>query len=81
MAAGGLCFDAGDLEVCCFEVAGECFGLGAGADVEALDLLPVGTDQARLKDFVARGRQLGNDRPVFLRDEFFDFELAVADQP
>ena len=80
IATGRLCLDAGNLEVCVFEVAGKGFRLGARADVEALDLLPVGADQARLEDFVTRGRQLGDDRPVFLGDEFFDFELAIADQ-
>ena len=69
------------MKVRVFEVAREGFGFGAGADVEPLDLLAVGADQARLEDFVARRRELGDDRPVFLGDEFFDFELAVADQP
>ncbi len=68
------------LEDCVLEIAGEGFRLGARADVEALDLLPVGADQARFEDFVARGRQLGDDRPIFLGDEFLDFELAVADK-
>ena len=29
----------------------------------------------------ARRRQLGDDRPVFLGDEFLDFQFAVADEP
>ena len=43
--------------------------------------MPVGADQPRFEDFVARGRQLGDDRPVFPGDEFLDLQLAVADQP
>ena len=63
------------------EIALEGLGLGAGADVEALDLLAVGADQARLEGLVARRRQRGDERPVFARDELLDLELAVADQP
>ena len=56
-------------------------GFRAGADVEALDLLAVGADQARFETVAARRRELGDDRPVFLGDEFLDLEFAVADQP
>ena len=59
----------------------EGLGLGAGADVEALDLLAVGADQARLEGLAARRRQRRDQRPVFARDEFLDLELAVADEP
>ncbi len=64
-----------------FERLLECFRLRARADVEALQLLAVGADQARLESLIARRRQRRDQRPVFLADEFFDFELAVADQP
>ena len=76
-----LCFDRGHLEDGVLKIAGKGFRLGAGPDVEALDLLPVGADQARFEDFVTRGRQFGEDGPIFLRDEFLDFELAIADKP
>ena len=56
-------------------------GLDAGADIEALKLLSVGADQARFETVAARRRQLGDDRPVFLGDEFLDLQFAVADQP
>ena len=59
----------------------ERFGLGARADVEPLDLLAVGADEARLEGVVARGGERRHQRPVFARDELLDFELAVADEP
>ena len=55
--------------------------LVAGADVEPLDLLAVGADEARLEGIVARGRERRDQRPVFARDELFDLKLAVADEP
>ena len=58
----------------------EGFGLGARTDVEALDLLAVGADETRLEGVAARGRERRHQRPVFPRDEFLDFELAVADE-
>ncbi len=57
------------------------FSLRTRSDVEPLDLLPIGADQPRFERFVARRRKLGEDRPVFLGDEFLDLELAVAHQP
>ena len=80
IATGRFRLDRGHLEDSVLKIAGERFRLGAGTNVEALDLLPVGADQARFEDLVARCRQLGDDRPVFLGDEFLDLELAVADK-
>ena len=59
----------------------EVFGFRAGADVEALDLLAVGADEARLEGVAARRQQGRDQRPIFARDELFDLEFAVADQP
>ena len=58
----------------------ERLGLRAGADVEALELLAVGADQAGVERVAARRRQGRDQRPVFARDELLDLELAVADQ-
>ena len=59
----------------------EGFGLGARTDIEPLDLLAVGADEPRLEGVVPRRREGRHQRPVFPRDELFDFQLAVADQP
>ncbi len=59
----------------------EGFRIGARPDVEALDLLPVGADEARLEGVRPRRRERRHQRPVFAGDEFFDLELAVADEP
>ena len=77
----GLASTDGDREGGGLERLLERLGLGAGADIEPLDLLAVGADQARLEGVAARGRQRRDQRPVFARDEFLDLELAVADQP
>ena len=78
IATGRFRLDRRHLEHSVFKIAGERFRLGARTNIEALDLLSVGADQARFEDLVARCRQLGDDRPVFFGDEFLDFELAVA---
>ena len=75
-----FCLDRGDREVRGLDRLFEIFGLGAGADIEPLDLLAVGADQTRLEGVAARRRQRCDQRPVFARNEFFDFEFAVADQ-
>ena len=59
----------------------EGLGFGAGADVEPLDLLAVGADEARLEGLVARGRERRDQRPVLAGNEFLDLKLAVADEP
>ncbi len=81
IAPCGLCLDRRHLEGGVLEVSGERFGFGAGADVETLDLLSVRADQARFEHFVARRRKLGEDRPILFRDEFLDFEFAIANKP
>ena len=56
--------------------------LGARADVEPVELLAVGADEPRRR--TARRRfvcEVGDDRPVFARDEALDLGLAVADEP
>ncbi len=58
----------------------EVVGLNAGADIEALQLLPVGADQARFESVAARRRELGDDRPIFLGDELLDLEFAIANE-
>ena len=77
----GFASTDGYLEGGVLEVSGECFCFGARADVETLDLLSVRADQARFEHFVARRRELGEDRPVLFRDEFLDFEFAIANKP
>ena len=57
----------------------EGFGLRARADVEPADLPAVRADEPRRESRVRLGLQMGHDRPIFARDEFFDLELAVAD--
>ena len=73
-----LCFHAGDGESRGFERLLEGLRLGAGADIEPLQLLAVGADQARLERLVARRRQRRDQLPIFLADELFDFQLAVG---
>ena len=77
----GLASIDGDREGRRFERLLERFGLRAGADVEPLDLLAVGADEARLEGLAARRRERRHQRPVFARDEFLDLEFAVADEP
>src|SRR5207244_12315846 len=50
-------FDGRDLEQGGFDRLPEILGLGARADVEPLDLLAVGADEARLKGLAARRGQ------------------------
>ena len=64
-----------------FERLLERLRLRARADVEPLQLFAVGADEARFKCLLARRRQVRHQRPVFAADEFFDLELAVANQP
>ena len=81
VAPRGLGLDVGDGEARALQRPLEGFGLGAGADVEPLDFLPVGADEAGFEFLTARRGKRGHQRPVFARDEFLDFELAVADEP
>ena len=76
-----LGLDGGNREIGGLDRLLQVFGFRAGADVEPLDLLAVGADQPRLEGVAARRRQGRDQRPVFARNEFFDFEFAVADQP
>ena len=73
--------DIGDSEGRRLQRLLEGFRIGARADIEALDLLPVGADEARLEGLRPRGRERRHQRPVFAGDEFLDLELAVADEP
>ncbi len=81
MALGGLGLHRNHGEVRVFQIALERLGLGAGADVETRDLLAVGADEAGGEGRVGLVAQMGDQRPIFAGDEFFDFQLAVADQP
>ena len=81
IAARGFCFDGRNREVRRLDRLLEVFGFRAGADVETLDLLAVGADEARLEGIAARRRQRRDQRPVFAGNEFLDLEFAVADQP
>ena len=76
-----LRLDGRDAEARGFERRLERLRLGARTDVEAVDLLAVGADEARGERRAGLGRQMGDDRPVFARDEFLDLDLAVADDP
>ena len=81
IALGGLGLDVGHRERGALQCRLERLGLGGGADVEPLDFLAVGADEARLEFLSPRRRQRRHQRPVFARDEFLDLELAVADEP
>ena len=76
----GFGFDRGDLERRGFQRLFEIFGFLAASNIEAGDLLAVGADKARFECVIARCQQVGNERPIFPRDEFFDFEFAVANK-
>ena len=80
MALDRLGFDRPDGEGRGVERLLEVLGLFALADVEAGDLLAVGADEARDEGLAGLGLQMRDERPVFLRDEFLDFEFAVADE-
>ena len=77
----GLASTAATVKVALSSAFFRSVGLDAGADIETLELLSVGADQAGFETVAARRRQLGDDRPIFLGDEFLDFQFAVADQP
>ena len=79
VALDRLRFDRGDREVRLLQRGLECFGLRARADVEPVDLLAVGADQTGGEGRVRLRSQMGDDRPIFARNEPFDLELAVAD--
>ena len=79
MALDRLGLDRDDLERRLFERSLELLRLRARADVETRDLLAVGADQTRRERRVRLRSQMGEDRPIFARNEFFDLELAVAD--
>ena len=81
MALEGLRLDAGDAELGLLQRGGERLGLGAGANVETVDLLAVGADEAGGERRAGLGLEMGEDRPIFAGDEFLDLEFAVADDP
>ena len=51
------------------------------ADVEPLDLLAIGANETGFKSLAARRRHGCDQRPVFARNEFFDLEFAITDEP
>ena len=81
IAARRLGFDGRDREVGGLDRFLEILGFRAGADIEPLDFLAVGTDETRFEGVAARRGQRRHQRPVFARNEFFDFEFAVAYEP
>ena len=66
----GLASTVDDREVRGLDRLLEVFGFRAGADVEPLDLLAVGADEARLEGVAARRRQRRDQRPVFAGTNF-----------
>ena len=81
VALDRLRFDRRDREERLLERGLEGFGLRARADVEPVDLLAVGADQPGGEGRLRFRAQMGDDRPIFARNELFDLELAVADNP
>ena len=80
VAPGRLGFDRAHRERRVLQRLFERFGFGSRADIETLDLLSIGADKARLEHVAARRGERGHQRPIFARHEFFDFQLAVANQ-
>ena len=80
IAARRLGLNGRDGKVRGFHRLFEIFGLGASADVEPGDLFAVCAHEASLEALTARRGKRRQQRPVFLRDEFFDFEFAVANE-
>ena len=58
----------------------ETFSLSAVADIEPVDLLAIRTNEARREGGAIRCLQMGDDGPIFPRDEHLDLALTVADQ-
>ena len=79
VALDRLRFDRRDREARRLERLLERLGLSPRADVQPVDLLPVGADEAGGEGRVGFGPQMGDDRPIFARNEPFDLKLAVAD--
>ena len=75
VAPRGLGLDRRDGEVGSLDRLPEIFGFRAGADIEALDLLAVGADEARLEGVAARGRECRHQRPVFARQRISRFRV------
>ena len=69
-----------DLEAAAFERGLQALGGRLIGNVELVELLAVGGDKPRLEGLVLGRGELGQDRPVFLRLEPLDLELAVADE-
>ena len=80
VALDGLGFDRAHFELRGVERLLEVFGLLALADVEPCDLPAVGADEAGDKGLVARCFKMRDQRPIFAADEFFDLQLAFADE-
>ena len=75
-----LALDARHGEAAAFERGLEALGGRLVGNVEFFELLAGDRDEARLEGLVLGGGELGDDRPIFLRLELLDFELAVADE-
>ena len=80
VALGGLGLDIRHREGRELQVLLEGLGVLAVADVEALDLLAVGADEARVEHAAVLGGEGRDERPVFPRLEGLDLEFAVADE-
>ena len=81
IAALRLALDGADQEASTFERVLQPRRARLIGDIEFVELLAVGGNEACLEGLVLGGRELGGDRPRFLRLELLDLELAVADEP
>ncbi len=81
IAALRLALDIADREAAAFEGSLEPVGVRLVGDVELLELLAFGGDEPCLESLVLGRRQLGSDRPIFLRLELLDLQLAIAHEP
>ena len=79
VAARGFGFHQRDGVGAVFQRLLEIFGFRASADVEALNLLAIGADEAGFEAVATRREKRRDQRPVFARHEFLDLKLAVAD--
>ena len=81
IAALRLAFDTGNEITPAFERGLQAKRGGLIGDIELLKLLAADGKKPRLKRLVLCRGKLGQDRPIFLRPELLDLELAIADEP